>query len=531
MKKNLLFICIAIGFLNNSIAQSPDSIAWQNVFGGSGYDHLFHTFKCTDGGFLLSGMATSNDGTFAGLSLGDEDACVIKTDSLGQLQWVHTIGGSGYDKARYGIEDCYGDYIVLGSTHSTDSDIVINHGNSDALIVKYDHFGNEKWIKTRGGTKEEGGRCVKQLRDSNYIFAIWTNSNDFDVPGGYGNYDAWITKTDTALNVIWTDHYGGSDYDRCRIIYELDNGDFVFFGNSYSNDAVTNDSLLSGNHGDNDFWLTRIDSVGNLKWTKEYGGSGADKGYGLSPTMDGGFLICGYTYSNDQDVLGAHGLEDGWVVKVDSLGSIVWSRALGGTKDDAIYRAYETLDGGWVALGNSTSLDGDLNPQVHPHQGEDFWFIKFDSLNNIEYNLCFGGTAFEQGNDILFEPNNSFVLAGISHSNDDDVMMNYGDEDFWIFKIIPSITNVAVFDPESVPFTFLLNDDNLLVKSPVSGKLKIEAFNTAGQLAYSEDLGTHLTGNHNYHLNTKSILCNGMYIFKMWINDKFQIKKIVYSSR
>jgi hypothetical protein len=530
MKKTLTVICFCIISFFKLNAQTPDSIAWQNVFGGSGYDHLFHTFKCSDGGFLLSGMTTSNDGTLAGLGLGSEDACVIKTDSVGQLQWVHTIGGSEYDKARYGIEDCYGDFVVLGSTHSIDSDIVVNHGNSDAIIAKYDHLGNRKWVKTLGGTKEEGGRCVKQLRDSNYIFAIWTQSSNFDVPGNYGSYDAWIFKTDTALNTIWSHHYGGTDYDRCRIIYELDDGGFVFFGNSYSNDSVTNDSLMTGNHGDSDFWLTRLDSVGNRLWTHQYGGSGDDKGYGLSLTTDGGFLICGYTYSTDQDVSGTHGAEDGWVVKVDSIGTIVWSRAMGGTLDDATYRAYETLDGGWVALGNSASKNGDLSPTVHPHAGEDFWFIKFDALNNIVYNECFGGTLLEQGNDILFEPNNSFVLAGISHSSDDDVMMNYGDEDFWIFKIVPRVTNVGIFDPALIPFTFLLNDDNLLVKSPVTGQLKFEAFNTAGELAYSVDLGTHIAGNRNYHLNLKGF-SSGVYVFKMWINDKFQIKKSFYSAK
>ena len=73
----------------------------------------------------------------------------------------------------------------------------------------------------------------------------------------------------------------------------------------------------------------------------------------------------------------------------------------------------------------------------------------------------------EQGNDVLFEPNNNYVLTGESHSSDGDVMMNYGDEDMWIFKIAPRIS-LGIFDPESVPFTFQFNDDNLIVKSPVS---------------------------------------------------------------
>ncbi|HKR03014.1 MAG TPA: hypothetical protein VJY62_00145 [Bacteroidia bacterium] len=531
MKKSLLLIfCLTAAITLQCRAQAPDSIVWQSVFGGIGYDHLFHTLKCADGGFMLTGQDSSNDGTFLGTSLGAEDACIIKTDSVGQLQWLRTFGGSAYDKARYCIEDFNGDFVVLGSTHSVDSDIVINRGNSDAIIAKYDAQGNKKWIKTLGGTKEEGGRCVKQLRDSNYIFAVWSNSNNFDVPGGYGNYDSWIFKTDTALNIIWSKHYGGTKYDRCRIIYELDDDGFIFFGNSYSNDSITNDSLLSGNHGDSDFLLTRLDANGNQLWSKQYGGCCDDKGYGLTPTMDGGFLFCGYSESNDGDVIGAHGNREGWVVKVDSMGTLLWSRAMGGTKDDNIYRAYETLDGGWVALGNAQSQDGDLSLTVHPNSGYDFWFIKFDSLNNVVFNECYGGSELEQGNDILFEPNNSFVLGGVTHSNDLDVSMGFGYEDFWIFKVMPSV-NVGIFDPSSVPFAFQFYDDNLIVKSPDSGNLKIEIFTTTGALAYSQDLGMHDGGTRSHHLNTKNFLADEMYLFKMWINDKFQVRKIVYKTK
>jgi len=73
---------------------------------------------------------------------------------------------------------------------------------------------------------------------------------------------------------------------------------------------------VSGNHGSKDYWVVKLNSSGTIEWQKCLGGTGWDEAYSIQQTSDGGFIVAGYTNSNDGDVSGNHGSKDYWVVKL-----------------------------------------------------------------------------------------------------------------------------------------------------------------------------------------------------------------------
>ena len=122
---------------------------------------------------------------------------------------------------------------------------------------------------------------------------------------------------------------------------------------------------------------------GNIEWQRCLGGSGADIAYSIQQTIDGGFIVAGYTESNDGDVSGNHGCWDYWVVKLDSSGDIEWQRCLGGSRYDMAYSIQQNADGEFIVAGYTESNDGDVSGN---HGSADYWIIKLSHDVGINKN-------------------------------------------------------------------------------------------------------------------------------------------------
>ena len=134
-----------------------------------------------------------------------------------------------------------------------------------------------------------------------------------------------------APTAIWQKCYGGSndDYINTLAIPAPDGG--LLLG------LVTqsNDGDISGNHGNEDISLMKINATGILQWQKCYGGTGTESINNLISTTDGGFIIVGTTQnSNNGDVSGNHGAKDAWIIKINAIGTIQWQKCYGGSTDD-----------------------------------------------------------------------------------------------------------------------------------------------------------------------------------------------------
>lgn len=293
------------------------AIQWQKCLGGSDIDIAYSSQQTTDGGSVVAGWTESNDGDVSG-NLGDWDFWVVKLDGEGNLEWQRALGGSNVDVA-YAVQQTSDDgFIIAGYTLSNDGDITGNHGGFDCWVVKLDAAGTMLWQKALGGTQADQAQSIKQTTDGGYIVAGWTGSNDGDVSGNHGNNDVWVVKLDPAGAIIWQKALGGSSNEQATSIQQTSTGGYILAGQTDSNDGD-----VYGNHGNTDFWVVELVATGNLLWQRTLGGTLNDVGNSIQSTVDGGYIVAGYTASNDGDVSGNHGNGDQWVVKLDAAGNLV----------------------------------------------------------------------------------------------------------------------------------------------------------------------------------------------------------------
>ena len=128
-----------------------------------------------------------------------------------------------------------------------------------------------------------------------------------------------------------------------------------------------------------------------IQWQKCLGGSDRDYAGSIQQTSDGGFIVAGYSCSNDGDVSGHHGTPgdstDYWIVKLDSTGEIDWQRSLGGSDWDWAFSIQQTADGGFIVAGRSESNDGDVSGWHEGYDGgdptSDYWVVKLSPDDGI----------------------------------------------------------------------------------------------------------------------------------------------------
>jgi len=372
---------------------SSGNIEWQKALGGSKDDGAYSIQQTNDGGYIVAGWTYSNDWDVGGWHRGYNnsfgfvlpysDYWIVKLGRNGNIQWQKALGGSGEDVA-YSIQQTrhgWG-YIVAGYTKSNNGDVSGNHGKEDFWVVKLDGNGNIQWQKALGGSGEDVAYSVQQTSDGGFIIAGWTKSNDGDVSGNHGDGDAWIVKLDENGNIQWQRALGGSRNDEARSIQQTSDGGFIVAGLTKSNDGdVSGWHEGYGKYGPySDYWIVKLDRDGNTEWQKALGGSDDDWALSIKQTSDGGYIVAGYTKSNDGDVSGYHGDYDAWIVKLDSSGNIQWQKALGGSDDDRAYSIQQTRDGGYIVAGRTESNDGDVNGWHKGHDivgcTADFWIVK-----------------------------------------------------------------------------------------------------------------------------------------------------------
>src|SRR5205809_153959 len=117
----LLTLCLIFSFTILH-AQAP-AILWQKCLGGSGNDNANSIRQTTDGGYVVAGSSGSVDGNVTGNHGGGADAWVVKMDSAGNLVWQKCYGGTGGDGATAIDQTSDGGYVVAGTTSSNDGDV------------------------------------------------------------------------------------------------------------------------------------------------------------------------------------------------------------------------------------------------------------------------------------------------------------------------------------------------------------------------------------------------------------------------
>lgn len=300
-----------------------------------------------------------------------------------------------------------------------------------------------KWQSCYGGTEwDQGNSIVKN--DMGYLLISSTESSDGDVVGHHGLSDSWLIQVDTIGNILWSRSYGGTKGEYGEEILKVGKNQYYLIGIGGSEDG---DISFDPYPNSMDFWILKIDSVGNIHWDKILGGNKIDWTRNARITSDEGVLTIGVSTSDDGDITNPNGSWDLWLVKLNSSGETEWDFSLGGEGSQEGASINQTTDGGYIITGNTDGIGGgnyDTTCNFHGTPGggfSDVWVVKLDSLRNIEWQQCYGG-SFLDGSTNLLETNNGYVVLASTMSNDGDVSgfhgvpgdLHYGN-DIWVFKI------------------------------------------------------------------------------------------------
>jgi hypothetical protein len=355
-------------------------IEWQKCLGGSSADDGYSIKQTTDGGYILTSNTFSNDGDVTGFH-GGQDIWVVKLSSLGVIEWQKCFGGNNGEFHGFISQTTDGGYIFTSFTMSNDGDVSGNHGSGDVWVVKLTSLGVIQWQKCFGGSLTDTYPYIQATSDGGYILCCESKSNDGNVSGNHVGKDAWVVKLSSLGVIEWQKSFGGFLNDSGRYIQQTLDGGYIFSGYTMSNDGD-----VSGNHGGNDAWIVKLSSQGLIQWQKCLGGSGDEFGFAIDQTTDGGYILSGSTMSNDGDVSGNHGGNDAWVVKLSSQGLIQWQKCIGGSGSEYGFAIDQTTDGGYILSGGTSSNDGDV---IGNHGANDGWVVKLSAdlgMDESSYN-------------------------------------------------------------------------------------------------------------------------------------------------
>jgi len=426
----LLFLVLFSHFLWPTTCKAELDLIWQKRFGGSKWEYAESIAQAQNGDLLLAGGSESVDGHVS-LNIGSFDLWIIRTTSTGVPIWEKNMGGKAFDIAYSVLEAENGDILIAGMTESSPSNVSASGSHGDAWIIRLDHAGEMIWEQTYGGTSEDAAHQVVERPDGSLIVIGSTRSNDGDVQLNQGGADAWIFALDSDGELIWEHTYGGSEFDQVEHIHLTENREILIAGSTQSADED-----IDQQKGEGDAWVLRLDHFGKLLWTHTYGGSRFDAAYDILEAKNGDILIAGETESWNGDVHWNYGLNDFWICRLNAVGDLLWERNLGGSWQDQAQAIIEGADGRIVVAGISESADEDLTGNSG---GADYWVVQLTADGNVLDQQHYGGSGQEQVCGILESKDGGLIIAGDSHSVDGDVMAGSGSLDFWMIKLELSV--------------------------------------------------------------------------------------------
>jgi len=408
-------------------------------------------------------------------------ALLLVVPEISYAGWTRTYGGEADDGGYCVQQTSGGGYIVAG-----------HQEGEGGWLLRTDEEGDTLWTSSPFGFMGGSAYSVQQTSDGGYILAGYQAATDD------GKYHLGLVKTDSLGEELWTrldgywfphDSTGGVGLSA----QQTSDGGYILTG--YRQPLIWEEIT--------DLWLIKTDSLGEILWSRTYGGESADCGCCVRQTSDGGYIIAGYTTS----------LGNFWLLKTDEYGDTVWTFAVEEGWSGKACSVAETSDGGYIVTGYVAPFrDGKyhlylvkLNPDgdtlwsrmdvdwlawntggvgscvqetsdggyiITGYTSEwydeidDLWLIKTDSAGDTLWTRIYGGEAEDMGYCVDQTSDGGYIVTGATKS------FSAGGYDLWLLKTDASGDTLGVVEEP-----ILTPSSNWRIITPVGPKIVLQYSN------------------------------------------------------
>ncbi|WP_161597203.1 CBM96 family carbohydrate-binding protein [Dyadobacter flavalbus] len=402
---------------------------------------------------------TPDGGAIMGFSSnsGDWGYFINKFDQNGTKQWEKKFVGDQYDSVQEILSTSDGGYLLGGYSNSGASGDKSDpsFGTFDYWIVKISADGTKQWDKTFGGVELDYITSMKQTADGGYILGGTSSSpaNGIKTENSI-DLDYWVIKISATGIKQWDKTIRSTGWDRLTYVDQTVDGGYLVGGYSYSNAGGDKSANSKGGF---DYWVVKLDSKGSKLWDKTYGGNSNEEFVQIQRAKGGGYILAGRStsiVSGDKSAT-PYGYEDFWAIKINSDGEKQWDKAFGGTGPEYVTTLAQTADGGYLISGQSFSeVSG--NKTDAPKSSGDYWVVKIDANGNKIWDKSIGGHKWSSSylTGAFQAPDGGYTLWGINNSDSTGGDKTQTGSDIWIVKILSESNNKKLaFSADSLDFS------------------------------------------------------------------------------
>jgi len=318
--------------------------------------------------------------------------------------WVRKFGSNDTEYADGISVDSNGNIYVVGYTRG-DLNGNINEGNGDAYIVKYGSDGTPLWT-SQFGTSEMDRSLDSTAASDGSLYAVGFTGGDLEGNGNLGGSDAFVAKYNLEGVSQWTRQFGTDSTDSARSVAVDPDGNVYAAGSTQGN--------FDGNvnAGDYDAFVTKYNSDGAGLWSLQFGTSYREEVMDMAVDSSGSIYVVGFT-GGDLEGNGNSGDDDAFVVKYDQDGIMQWTRQFGSTAKDWAHALTIDSNGNiYVAGDTGGDLGGNGNAGVN-----DAFLLKYDSDGTIQWTRQFGTTDADPANGVAVDANDNIYVVGYTNGD------------------------------------------------------------------------------------------------------------------
>lgn len=445
---------------------------WVAKIGGSLGEDLNNISTDSSGNLYVIGLYdstpvslyNSNGTPYGTLSLlSASDGFMVKYDSSGFIQWTSRFTGDNSLDAPLSIavDSGFNIYVsgyfnsttlnVFNANSATFTSVSPPSGGVAAFLVKFNSSGVVQWATTMDGTSTEGFRSIDVDANGNIYaagFSSSTTNTVFSVGGtafssfsGLGGNDAFIVKYNSSGIVQWVSRVAGTAGDSGFAVKTDSTGDNIYITGPFSSTVLTvyssngNTFTTLNNLGasGSDAFLVKYNTNGIAQWAVRIGGTGADSGDNISVDPSGNVYIAGYfgsptltIYNQNNsvyDILTQDGSDDGFILKYDTNGNLLWKAKIGGSSGQTLFRvAVDSNSNVYVVgdFGNSSivyNANGTPFTTLSGGAATDAFVVKYNSSGTALWASRVSGTGTDLGRGLSVDPNGNVFISGRYASN------------------------------------------------------------------------------------------------------------------